>query len=77
MKRLQILIEPELDEALARQARREKTSKGALVRRYVREQLRPLPPIQDDPIWEMVGAAGDAEPVDDIDDFLYGPSAPH
>ena len=73
MKRLQILIEPELDDALERQARRERTSKGALVRRYVREQLKPLPPIEEDPLWEMIGAAGDAEPVEDIDEFLYGP----
>jgi hypothetical protein len=44
-----------------------------LIRRYVREQLKPLPPIEADPLWEMVGAAGNAEPVGDIDEFLYGP----
>jgi hypothetical protein len=71
MKRLQIMIEPELDDALSREARRERTSKGALIRRYVRERLKPLPPIEEDPIWEMVGMS-DAEPVDDIDEVIYG-----
>jgi hypothetical protein len=71
VKRLQILIEPELDDALSRQARRERTSKGALIRRYVREHLKPLPPIEDDPIWEIVGMAK-GEPVEDIDEVIYG-----
>ncbi len=56
MKRLQIRIEEELDAALGRQARREGISKAALIRRYVRERLRPLPPLEADPLWEMVGA---------------------
>ncbi|MGH2997215.1 MAG: CopG family transcriptional regulator [Gaiellaceae bacterium] len=73
MKRLQIMIEEELDSALARQAAEEGTSKAALIRRYVGERLRPLPPLEDDPLWGLVGLAGDAEPVDDIDEFLYGP----
>jgi len=68
MKRLQIMIEEDLDEALEREAREEGTSKAALIRRYVGERLRPLPPIEEDPLWEMVGAAGDVEsaPVDDV-----------
>lgn len=73
VKRLQIMIEEELDSALARQAAEEGTSKAALIRRYVGERLRPLPPLEDDPLWGLVGLAGDAEPVDDIDEFLYGP----
>ena len=73
MKRLQIMIEEDLDAALARQARRERVSKAALIRRYVRERLAPLPPLHEDPLWELVGIAGDVEPVDDIDEFLYGP----
>ena len=76
VKRLQIMIEEDLDEALGRQAQRERTSKAALIRRYVRERLRPnpLPPLEEDPLWEFVGGS-DVEPVDDIDEFLYGPSA--
>lgn len=73
MKRLQIMIEEDLDAALARQAAEENVSKAALIRRYVGERLRPLPPLEDDPLWGLVGLAGDAEPVDDIDEYLYGP----
>jgi hypothetical protein len=73
VKRLQIMIEEDLDEALGREARKERTSKAALIRRYVRDRLRPLPPLHEDPLWELVGIAGDVEPVDDIDEFLYGP----
>lgn len=68
------MIEEDLDAALARQALRERVSKAALIRRYVRERLAPLPPLHEDPLWELVGSV-DAEPVDDIDDFLYGPKA--
>lgn len=74
MKRLQIMIEEDLDEALEREAAREGASKAALIRRYVRERLKPLPPLEADPLWQMVGA-DEFEPVDDVDEFLYGPSA--
>jgi Ribbon-helix-helix protein, copG family len=70
MKRLQIMIEPELDEALAREAAREGVSKAALIRLFVREKLKPLPPLHEDPLWEFVGADADAEPAD-VDDVVY------
>ena len=72
VKRLQIMIEVELDAALARQAAAEGVSKAALIRRYVGERLRPLPPLVVDPILQLVGSV-DADPIDDIDGFLYGP----
>jgi hypothetical protein len=68
------MIEEDLDAALGRQARRERVSKAALIRRYVRERLGPLPPLREDPLWEFVGGS-DVEPVEDIDEFLYGPEA--
>jgi len=73
MKRLQIMIEEELDEALGQQAREERVSKAALIRRYVREKLRPLPPIEEDPLWELVGMV-EGEPDDSqrIDEVVYG-----
>ena len=76
MKRLQIMIEEELDQALALQAYREGVSKAALIRRYVGERLRaaPLGEAEEDPLRDLIGFC-DAEPVDDIDDFLYGPKA--
>jgi len=63
MKRLQIFIEEELDLALERKARSEGKSKAALIRRYVRERLSPLPPIEKDPLWRLVG----------VDDFEPSP----
>ena len=47
-----------------------------LIRRYVRARLRLklLPPLEEDPVWAFAGGS-DAEPVDDIDEFLYGPRA--
>lgn len=74
MKRLQIMIEEELDAALADQSAREGVSKAALIRRYVAERLRPRPPIRKDPLWDLVGivkgSPGDSESVDDV---VYGP----
>jgi hypothetical protein len=67
MKRLQILIEEELDAALERKARREGRSKAALIRKYVRERVKPLPPLAADPLWRIVGADSfDPEPVDEV-----------
>jgi hypothetical protein len=72
MKRLQIMIEEDLDEALEEQARKEHVSKAALIRRYVRERLRPLPPFEEDPLWDLVGMV-EGEPGDSIsvDDVVY------
>jgi hypothetical protein len=69
MKRLQILIEEETDEALARLARAERVSKGSLVRRFVREGLGPLPKRGDDPLLEMSGA--DSFEAVRVDDVVY------
>jgi hypothetical protein len=67
MKRLQVMIEEELDAALERTARAEGTSKAALIRKYVREHLQPLPPVEADPIWQTAGVDDyDPESVDDV-----------
>jgi Ribbon-helix-helix protein, copG family len=74
VKRLQIMIEEDLDAALARQAAEEGVSKAALIRRYVGERLRPLPPIEEDPIWELVGMdEGSPDDSASVDDIVYGP----
>ena len=75
VKRLQFTIEEELDDLLALEAYRQRTSKAVLIRRYVRDRLRPkpLPPLEEDPLWKFAGADRDTEPVEDIDEFLYGP----
>ena len=62
MKRLQIMI------ASAR------TTKVALIRRYVRERLRPLPPIEEDPLWDLFGMVeGNPDNSRSVDDVVYGP----
>lgn len=72
MKRLQISLEPELDDALGAEARNRGVSKAALIRRWIRERVTELPPIEDDPLWELVAAAGaDVEP-EEIDEIVYG-----
>jgi hypothetical protein len=69
MKRLQMLIEEDLDDALERQARAERTSKAALIRRYVRERLNAHLPLRSDPLFRMAGV-DDFEPAP-IDDVVY------
>ena len=73
VKRLQIMIEEELDAALARQAAEEGVSKAALIRRYVGERLRPLPPLEEDPLWQMAGMIqGGPNDSQMIDEVVYG-----
>ena len=73
VKRLQIMIEEELDAELGIQAAREGVSKAALIRRYVGERLRPLPPLEEDPLWEIVGIVKGGSPDDSsrIDEVVY------
>lgn len=71
MKRLQISIEEDLDEALDRRSAEEGVSKAALVRQFVRKELEPLPPLSEDPLWSFAGV-GDYEPAA-VDDVVYGP----
>jgi ribbon-helix-helix CopG family protein len=67
MKRLQIMIDEELDDQLRERARLEKTSKGALVRRFVRQGLRPVPPFGEDPLDKMIGTLSfEPAPVDAV-----------
>ena len=69
MKRLQIMIDEDLDDALEREALREKTSKAALIREYVRERLHTLPPLDSDPLWRMAGS--DDFEQESVDDVVY------
>ncbi len=69
MRRLQISIDDDLDEALDRRSSEEGVSKAALVRRFVRKELQPLPSLEEDPLWSFA-AAGDFDPGD-VDDVVY------
>jgi hypothetical protein len=71
MKRLQIYIEQELDDALAVQALRERTSKAALIRRFVAERLGLGKARQPDPLDELVGAYDLEVEPGDIDKVVY------
>jgi hypothetical protein len=67
MKRLQIMIDEDLDDALERLAAEEGVSKAALVRRFVRDRLHPLPPLTADSLSRFSGTASfPPEPVDDV-----------
>jgi predicted transcriptional regulator len=79
MRRINIVIDPELDDRLEREAAARNTSKSALVRECVERGL-PVAPfdnglsaIAD----ELVLLFKDVEPVDDIDEYLYGPLGPN
>lgn len=75
VKRLQIMLDDDLYAELARRASAEGRSKAAIVRDSLRQTIPPLPPLEEDPLWQMVGSS-DAEPVEDIDAYLYGPLGP-
>lgn len=70
VKRFQILLDDELDEALEIEARRRGTSKAAILRELARRSLVALPPLASDPIARMSGR--DSFDQADIDEVVYG-----
>lgn len=70
MKRLQIMIEEELDSELGRVARSEGRSKAAVIRELVRARIAPPPPLEQDPVTKLVGVA--AFVPQHHDDVAYG-----
>jgi hypothetical protein len=73
MKRLQISIEPDLDEAVERRAEEEGLSKAEVIRRCVRERVKPLPPLEEDPLYKLFGAVeGDPDSSMTVNDVVYG-----
>ena len=73
MKRLQISIEPELDAAVGRRADEAGISKAEVIRRCVREEIQPLPALEDDPFFKLCGSVS-SSPSDTrtIDEVVYG-----
>lgn len=68
VRRLQISIDEDLDEALAVEAIRRHMSRAALIRELVRRQLRP--PHEPEPFAPLVGDIDDD--AGDIDEVIYG-----
>jgi hypothetical protein len=74
VRRLQIYIDEELDEALAVEAARRSKSKAFLIRQYVAQGLPSSAMQADDPFEPLIGKY-DVEPGDS-DEIVYGLSAP-
>ena len=70
MRRIQVVIDPGLDDRLQQEAGARGMSKSALIRECVERGLPSEP--HDNGLWKLIGMAGDAEPVEDIDAYLYG-----
>jgi hypothetical protein len=71
VKRLQISIDEDLDDALAIEAARRRTSKAALIREFVRDRLGRPAVTSQDPMTRLIGDIDDA--AGDIDAVVYGP----
>ena len=72
MRRIQLYVDEDVDEALSAEAARLGTSRSALVRDAVRASLAAYFGRPADPIDELVGSLVDVDPVDDIDAIVYG-----
>lgn len=70
MRRIQVVIDPDLDDRLEREASARGLSKSALVRVSVERELsEPF----DNGLWKLAGMFPDVEPIENIDEYLYGP----
>ncbi len=72
MKRIQLYMDDDLDDALSAKALRLGTSRSALVRDAVRLALRADSSGPGDSVDELIGWL-DVEPADDIDSVIYEP----
>jgi len=74
MRRIQIHIDDTLDAAVRAEAARRGVSRAALIRWCIARQVRTAAPGPEDP-WEAMTGWLDDDPVDDIDEVVYGPKA--
>ena len=72
MRRIQIHVQDELDDQAEAEAARRGISKAALIRSALASALRISPLAGTEP-WQAMTGWLDDEPVDDIDDVVYGP----
>ncbi|MCQ3803127.1 MAG: ribbon-helix-helix domain-containing protein [bacterium] len=71
MRRIQLYVDEDLDEALSTQAARLGVSRSSLVRDAVRASLNDHLATHADPVDTLIGCL-DIEPDDDIDAVIYG-----
>ena len=64
------MLDEDLYAELVRRSAVEGRSMAAVVRDALRKTIPPLPPLEEDPIWGLVGADPDAEPIEDLDEYL-------
>jgi len=74
MRRLQIYIDADVDEALAAEAARRSTSKAAIIRESVAVHLGTHKSRNGDPMAPLVGRYPGAP--GSVDEVVYGPLAP-
>ena len=72
MRRIHLHIDEELDQAAAEEAARRGISKAELIRSCLAEKVR-LPARADQDPWESMVGWLDDDPVEDIDEGVYGP----
>lgn len=71
MRRIQLYIDDDLDEALSAEAARSGVSRSALVRDAVRASLGAYIDTPADTVDDLIGTI-DVDPDDDIDSVVYG-----
>lgn len=72
MRRIQLYVDEDVDQAVSAEAARLGTSRSAVIRDAVRTSLPGYFSREADPIDELVGWLVDADPVDNIDEVIYG-----
>ena len=71
MRRIQLYLDEDIDDALSAAAARLGVSRSALVRNAVRSALDDGPEALTDPLDALVGSV-DVDPDDDLDAAIYG-----
>jgi hypothetical protein len=73
MRRIQLHLDEELDDALAARARTEGIPKAALIRKYLRGHVAVAHGQADDPSLRLIGIYnGDAADSVSVDEVVYG-----
>jgi hypothetical protein len=74
MKRLQISLQPELDEELGRVAAEQGISKAEVVRRFLSSGFATMPRLDEDPVVRLFGSFDGGAPDDSErhDEVIYG-----